>query len=103
MGYRYRLHVQSLPGRPDIVFPRAKKVIQVHGCFWHQHKDCPQSHVPKSRLEYWSAKLANNIRRDKANAGKLRSLGWKVLTLWECELSSSDRLSKRLEKFLSGN
>jgi DNA mismatch endonuclease (patch repair protein) len=100
MGFRYRLHVQNLPGRPDLVFPRLKKVIQVHGCFWHQHEGCRQSHIPKSRLEYWTVKLANNVRRDRENEGKLISLGWTLLTLWECELSDTKRLSKRLTQFL---
>ncbi len=101
MGFRYRLHVHSLPGRPDLVFPRLKRIIQVHGCFWHQHAACPKAHIPKSRRDYWKPKLANNVRRDGMNERKLRSLGWNVLTLWECELKDSERLSRQLLRFLS--
>ncbi len=101
MGFRYRLHVHRLPGRPDLVFQRLKKVIQVNGCFWHQHGNCPQSHIPKSRINYWRPKLTNNIRRDKENEKHLRALGWGVLTLWECQLSDMKRLRSSLLAFLS--
>src|ERR1700737_2829184 len=89
MGFRYRLHVQKLPGRPDLVLPRLKKIIQVHGCFWHQHTGCPHSHIPKSRIEYWRPKLTKNKQRDRNNDRALRKQGWEVLTLWECELKST--------------
>ena len=103
MGFRYRLHVQKLPGRPDLVFPRLKKIIQVQGCFWHQHSGCPQSHIPKSRIEYWRPKLTSNKRRDRNNDRALREEGWEVLTLWECELKNSAILSERLVQFLTAN
>src|SRR5260370_32617104 len=100
MGFRYKLHVHGLPGRPDLVFPRLNKIIQVHGCFWHQHKECPHSHIPKSRLDYWGPKLAKNEGRDAENETKLREQGWDLLTLWECELTDQKLLSKRLRRFL---
>jgi DNA mismatch endonuclease (patch repair protein) len=100
MDFRYRLHGANLPGKPDIVFSRFKKVIEVRGCFWHQHKGCIDSHVPKSNRSYWGPKLRANIRRDSQNENKLRAMGWKVLTLWDCELSDQRRLAHKLEAFL---
>jgi DNA mismatch endonuclease (patch repair protein) len=102
MGYRYRLHRKALPGKPDIIFPARRKVIFVHGCFWHQHADssCKITRVPKSRLEYWRPKLARNQERDKANIQELRKLGWKVLILWECEIEDVPRLRSALVSFL---
>ena len=85
MGYRYRLHVRTLPGTPDLVFAKAKKVIFVHGCFWHRHSGCGR--LPKSKKRFWVTKLEQNRRRDLFNIRKLRRTGWKVLVLWECELS----------------
>ncbi len=100
MGFRYRLHVSTLPGKPDLVFPRLKKIIEVRGCFWHQHKGCIDSHIPKSRTEYWRPKLARNKERDRNNERELRRRGWDVLTLWECEVGSADT-SRRLCLFLN--
>lgn len=100
MGFRYRLHVHKLPGRPDLVFTRMKKVIQIHGCFWHQHTGCLDSHIPKSRVEYWRPKLLKNRRRDKENEKKLRVQGWDVLTLWQCELQELESISGRVARFL---
>jgi DNA mismatch endonuclease, patch repair protein len=100
MGYRYRLHSPSLPGRPDLVFSRLKKIIEVRGCFWHQHDGCIDSHIPKSRTDYWLPKLAGNRERDRKNLSELRRLGWRVLILWECEIGSSTRLATRLQRFL---
>lgn len=101
MGYRYRLHVASLPGKPDIVLPRLKRIIEVRGCFWHQHSGCIDSHVPKSRLQYWKPKLESNVFRDKANGRELRKLGWRICVVWECETKAARRLAKRLTRFLS--
>jgi DNA mismatch endonuclease (patch repair protein) len=100
MGFRYRLHVARLPGRPDVVLSRLKKIIEVRGCFWHQHKGCSDAHIPKSRTEYWGPKLARNVSRDRDNERLLRSLGWQILPVWECE--TRDRLvtAKRLRVFL---
>lgn len=103
MGYRYRLHVKSLPGAPDLVFPRLEKIIFVHGCFWHQHR-CKRGHrMPATRRAYWKKKLEGNRRRDAANRRRLRRLGWRVLTIWECQLRA-DRIeatSLRIRAFLA--
>ena len=101
LGYRYRLHRKDLPGRPDIVFVARRKTIFVHGCFWHGH-DCSKGRLPKSRLDYWRPKLERNVAKDKANVGRLNSLGWQVLTVWQCELADLDRLTDRIERFLRG-
>jgi len=101
MGFRYKLHVRDLPGRPDLVFPRLSKIIQVHGCFWHQHSNCARSHVPKSRVEYWGPKLADNKKRDRSNVMSLRKQGWKVLAVWECELTNLPQIAERLSQFLN--
>ena len=100
MGYRYRLHRPDLPGKPDLVFSGKRKIIFVHGCFWHQHNHCIFSHVPKSNASYWAPKLARNQARDIEHLRHLRALGWKCLVLWECELKDSERLLRRLTKFL---
>lgn len=101
MGFRYRLHVQALPGRPDLVFPRLKKIIQVQGCFWHQHRGCPQAHIPKSRVEYWRPKLTKNRKRDRENEKRLQRDGWAVLTIWECEVRELNAVSERITTFLN--
>ena len=101
MGYRFRLHVRHLPGKPDLVFPRLSKIVEVRGCFWHQHLQCIDSHIPKSRIEYWRPKLLNNRARDKANLRKLRALGYAVLVLWECEIvQQTDQALSKLRRFL---
>lgn len=100
MGFRFRLHVSTLPGKPDLVFPRLRKIIEVRGCFWHQHGSCIDSHIPKSRIEYWRPKLKKNRLRDKKNEEKLVEQGWDVMTLWECELRHAEKLEKRLGAFL---
>lgn len=100
LGYRYRLHGR-LPGRPDLVFAGRRKVIFVHGCFWHRHRGCPNCRLPKSRLEFWRPKLEANRKRDGANQRRLRRLGWSVLVVWECELSDATHLTNRIRKFLA--
>ncbi|AXK38511.1 very short patch repair endonuclease [Crenobacter cavernae] len=100
MRFRYRLHVGRLPGRPDLVFPGRRKVIFIHGCFWHRHEGCAQARIPKSRVEFWTAKLTANSDRDKRNIAALQELGWEVLVLWECELADSARLRQRISDFL---
>lgn len=99
-GYRYRLHRKNLPGTPDLVFPGRKKVIFVHGCFWHQHKDCKISRVPKSNQDYWIPKLEKNKARDQEHQYSLKKLGWDVLVLWECELKELEKIGKRVKGFL---
>jgi DNA mismatch endonuclease (patch repair protein) len=101
MGFRYRLHVHALPGRPDLVFPRLMKIIQVQGCFWHQHSGCPQAHIPKTRIRYWRPKLVNNGKRDRENENRLRERGWDVLTIWECEVKDLDVVAERISEFFS--
>jgi DNA mismatch endonuclease (patch repair protein) len=100
LGFRYRLHVPTLPGKPDLVFHRLKKIIEVRGCFWHQHHGCIDKHIPKSRLEYWKPKLARNCRRDTENARALRRQGWRILVVWECQAKDAARLTARVQRFL---
>jgi DNA mismatch endonuclease (patch repair protein) len=100
MGFRFRLHSPDLPGKPDLVFPRLRRIIEVRGCFWHQHPGCIDSHIPKSRVRYWRPKLRRNKQRDEDNSGKLRKLGWHVCVVWECEAKETRKLSKRLARFL---
>jgi DNA mismatch endonuclease, patch repair protein len=100
-GYRYRLHVKRLPGKPDIVFPSRKKAIFVHGCFWHGH-GCPKGQPPKSRLDYWGPKLEANRARDERNLAELRLSGWRVLVVWQCETKCPDALLARLKTFVDG-
>jgi DNA mismatch endonuclease (patch repair protein) len=100
LGYRFRLHVRNLPGTPDLVFPRFRKVIFVHGCFWHRHRGCGRTTTPKTRHAYWAEKFETNIQRDKTKKRQLEALGWKVLVVWECETFDLDALSRRLIAFL---
>lgn len=90
LGYRFRLHVRHLPGKPDIVLKKYKTVIFVNGCFWHGHKGCKHFVMPKSRQTYWEPKIQNNIKRDKIYRRELRRLEWKVLTIWECQLKKGE-------------
>lgn len=99
-GYRYRLHVRSLPGSPDLVFSARKKVIFVHGCFWHRHETCSLARMPKSRVEFWTEKLNGNKARDEHSRNALIHAGWEVLVVWECELKHRDQLDKRIRSFL---
>lgn len=102
MGYRYRLHDKNLPGRPDIVFSGRKKVIFVHGCFWHGH-ECKAGHkIPKTNSEYWIAKLTRNKERDMRNQSLLTDLGWWILVVWECETRDVESLKQMLRSFLDG-
>lgn len=98
LGFRYRLQARRLPGRPDIVFPRDKKVIFIHGCFWHRHNKCGR--MPKSRREFWEPKLRANRARDLRNQRQLKKLGWEYQVIWECELKDLDAIALRLLEFL---
>lgn len=100
MGYRYRLHVAGLPGKPDLVFSGRGKVIFIHGCFWHGHTGCKDGRLPKSNLGYWAEKLMRNKRRDCRNVRLLRQSGWSVAIVWECQLANPKALSARLKRFL---
>ena len=101
LGYRYRLHVSKLPGKPDLVFPKLHKVLFVHGCFWHRHSGCSLARLPKSKLDFWKPKLEGNHSRDQRNAMQLRKIGWKVGVVWECELVKLNRLTAKIERFLN--
>ncbi len=98
-GFRYRLHVKDLPGKPDIVLPRYRTVIFVHGCFWHQHPGCGHAVMPKSNAAFWAAKLRANTERDIRHRARLEELGWRVITIWECEarmISALDSIGESL-------
>jgi len=99
LGYRFRLHKKGLPGKPDLVFGSRRKVIFVHGCFWHSH-DCQAAHTPKSNREYWVPKLRRNCVRDAENVAALKALGWKSMVVWECGLKHPERVTRRVVKFL---
>lgn len=90
-GFRYRLNIANLPGKPDIVLPKYKTIIFVHGCFWHGHKNCKYSIIPKTRTDWWTTKIENNRIRDKKIKSILMKHGWKVITIWECQLKSLKR------------
>ncbi|WP_273429313.1 DNA mismatch endonuclease Vsr [Marinobacter sp.] len=102
-GYRYRLHAKDLPGRPDLVFRSRKKVIFVHGCFWHGHEKCRFGNPPKSRLDYWLPKLQANRARDERTIRSLREQGWDVMIVWQCEVKETADLLERLVNFLEGH
>jgi len=95
-GYRFRLHSKTLPGHPDIVLPRHGTVVFVHGCFWHRHHGCRYAYTPKSRVEFWRRKLEGNVERDRRNARALRALGWRVITVWECQAGAPGRWLSKL-------
>ncbi len=99
-GYRYRIHRDDLPGSPDVVFPGRRKVIFVHGCFWHGHENCKRASLPKTRTEYWASRVAKNHERDVRSISILEELGWSTYVVWECETSNVDSLERRLSRFL---
>lgn len=100
MGFRFRLHRRDLPGTPDVVLPRYRTIVQVHGCFWHQHEGCRSATVPATRQDYWLPKLSRNKERDRRTGVALEALGWRVTTVWECEATDLARLAPRLRRFL---
>ena len=101
MGLRFRLHRKDLPGRPDLVFVRHRVAVFVHGCFWHHHRGCKYAHIPKSRVSFWREKFTQNTARDDRNAKALRDLGWRVLTIWECETRKDDDIRRLLAGLLN--
>lgn len=103
LGYRYRLHRKDLPGKPDLVFPSRKKIIFVHGCFWHGHKCKRGDRTPKTNRQYWIKKITANIDRDKKHNDALIKLGWSVLIIWECEIRDQDILKQKIIGFLNEN
>lgn len=101
MGFRYRIHYPNLPGKPDIVLPKYRKVLLINGCFWHQHKACKHGRVPKSNRNFWIDKFARNRLRDAINIRSMRSDGWKVTIIWECETNDMGKLEEKLKNFLA--
>ena len=100
LGYRFRLHRRSLPGTPDICFSGRKKVVFVHGCFWHRHEGCKRTTTPRTRTSFWKEKFQKNLVRDRANLQDLNQLGWSVMVVWECETADLEDLALRLAGFL---
>lgn len=100
IGARYRLHRKDLPGRPDLVFPRRRLCIFVHGCFWHRHQGCRLASMPKSNVEFWREKFAHNVERDARKTQELKAEGWSVEIVWECETREPAKLEKRLRSLL---
>ena len=100
LGYRFRLHYKKLPGKPDLAFPGRKKVIFVHGCFWHGHENCSKGRLPKSNLGVWKPKIVRNQQRDSENLGRITEAGWEVLIVWQCELKQLEELGRNLHRFL---
>ena len=100
-GFRYRLHVKDLPGKPDIVLPKWKTVIFVHGCFWHRHEGCKDATTPKTRTEWWLRKFDRNIKNDASAKEKLEAEGWYVITVWECEISQKTAIDSSLNIFIT--
>lgn len=103
LGFRFRKNRTDLPGRPDIVLPRFRKIIFVHGCFWHGHKNCKRASLPSTNREFWEDKITNNKTRDGSNYRQLKKLGWSYLVLWQCDLKkkNEEEISKRISKFLN--
>lgn len=101
LGARFRLHKRDLPGTPDLTLSARKLVIQVHGCFWHQHPGCRLARVPRSRPEYWLPKLQRNVERDESTRAALEALGWRCVVVWECETADQTQLRERLSEILS--
>ena len=100
LGYRFRLHKENLPGRPDLVFPRHRKVIFVHGCFWHGHENCRKAKRPETNRVFWEKKLSRNMERDFRNTAALKESGWLVLVVWECETRNREQLAEKIDCFL---
>jgi DNA mismatch endonuclease (patch repair protein) len=103
LGYRFRLHRKDLPGTPDLVFPKYKKVIFVHGCFWHGHQNCNRSKMPDTNKKFWENKIKKNIENDDKNLFKLKELGWDTLTIWECHIKKRNisRMERKISDFLT--
>jgi DNA mismatch endonuclease (patch repair protein) len=102
-GHKFRMHVSDLPGKPDLVFPKLRKVIFVHGCYWHRHPGCSLARLPKSKRRFWIPKLTQNRLRDLRNIARLRRGKWSVSVVWECQLKNPTLLSKRIKRFLEGD
>ena len=101
LGYRFRLHSPKLPGKPDIVLPKYRTVVFVHGCFWHRHRGCKYAYKPKSRQEFWERKFSDNVNRHSEVVRELLERGWKILVVWECQVRHLDSVGERLEEYIS--
>ena len=101
MGYRFRLHSKDLPGSPDIVLPKYKTVIFVHGCFWHRHENCKYASTPKTRKEFWENKFNANKIRDQKKLKEIKNLGWKFIIIWECEARNIQSIEEKIKRFLN--
>jgi DNA mismatch endonuclease (patch repair protein) len=101
LGYRYRLHLASLPGKPDLAFPAKRRAIFVHGCFWHRHRKCKYATNPKTRVDFWENKFRDNVERDRRARRELKKLGWTVMTIWQCDLKDKVKLKENLTVFLA--
>ncbi len=101
LGYRFRIHTDKLPGKPDIALARLKTVVFVHGCYWHRHPGCSLAYTPKTRTEFWEKKFSSNVLRDNHVANEILKLSWRILTVWECELKDTEKLKKRISKDLA--
>ena len=97
MGYRFRIHRKDLPGKPDIVLPKHKTIIFVHGCFWHRHKGCRYAYTPKSRVKFWKDKFAGTVKRDNNHQKQLKEMGWSVHVVWECETKNPEILNNKID------
>lgn len=100
-GFRFKKNVKTLPGKPDIVLPKYKTIIFIHGCFWHGYKKDGKIELPSSRKEFWEKKINDNVQRDKENIEELQRVGWKVYVLWECELRSREKRQEKIESLIA--
>jgi DNA mismatch endonuclease, patch repair protein len=100
LGLRFRLHGQALPGKPDVILPKWRTIILVHGCFWHRHARCRKATTPKTKVAFWKEKFEANVKRDKRVRARLGRLGWRVCVVWQCELTSPEKLARRLDAFI---
>lgn len=100
LGYRFRLHVDGLPGKPDIVLPKYASIVFVHGCFWHGHNRCKRASIPQTNREFWAQKISGNVQRDRRTIRELHKLGWKVLVVWQCQTKNRALVENRIAKFL---
>lgn len=100
LGFRFRLHCQALPGKPDVILPRWRTIILIHGCFWHRHAGCRKATTPKTKRRFWKKKFNTNVKRDQRVHAELEKLGWRVCVVWQCELAAPTELAKRLAAFI---
>lgn len=100
MGYRFRLHEKKLPGTPDIVLPKYRTVVFVHGCFWHRHRNCKYAYMPKTRVKFWREKFNSNVIHDKRIRRELTRTGWRVIVIWECQIRNKEQVTRRIARLI---